>query len=149
MRLAVTYPAQHRLVTLLLLVGLVFSAVANSQTLAHKGWVGSGITVEPWWAGPVLYQIDPVSFQDSKGDGFGDLQGITQRLDYVQSLGVDAIVLSPFQLQPEFGHKANAPAFDPKYGTEEDLDHLVQEASHRKIRVLVDLPLSPVLSTAE
>jgi hypothetical protein len=149
MRFAPTHPAQRCLATVMLLVALAFSTAADSQTLAHKGWVGSGITVEPWWAGAVLYQIDPVSFQDSKGDGFGDLQGITQRLDYVQSLGVDAIVLSPFQLQAEFGHEANAPAFDPKYGTEEDLDHLVQEASHRKIRVLVDLPLNPALTPAE
>src|SRR5580704_18468190 len=85
-------------------------ASANGQTLAHKGWVGSGITVEPWWAGAVLYQIDPVSFQDTKGDGFGDLQGIAQRLDYVQTLGVDAIVLSPFQLQPDFGRTGAGPA---------------------------------------
>jgi glycosidase len=111
--------------------------------------VGSGITVEPWWTGAVLYQIDPMSFQDSKGDGFGDLQGIAQRLDYVQSLGVDAIVLSPFELRPEFGHNAAGPAFDPKYGTEEDLDHLVQEASRHKIRIFVDLPLTPSRSTAE
>ncbi len=124
-------------------------ATASGQTLAHKGWAGSGITVEAWWAGAVLYQIDPVSFQDSNGDGFGDLPGITQRLDYVRSLGVDAIVLSPFQLQPDFGRNSFGPPFDPKYGTEEDLDHLVQQASQRKIRIFVDLPLTPVRSTQE
>src|SRR5580693_6440388 len=78
--------------------------VMSAQTLAHKGWAGSGITVEPWWQGAVLYQVDPVSFQDSKGDGFGDLQGIVHRLDYLQGLGVDAILLSPFQLEAGFGH---------------------------------------------
>lgn len=124
-------------------------AAASGQTLAHKGWVGSGITVEPWWAGAVLYQIDPVSFQDSNGDGFGDLPGITQRLDYVRSLGVDAIVLSPFQLQPDFGRNNSGAPFDPKYGTEEDLDHLVEQASQRKIRIFVDLPLSQARSTQE
>jgi len=122
----------------------VSMASASAQTLAHKGWVGSGITVEPWWAGAVLYQIDPVSFQDS-----GDLRCVTQRLDYLQALGVDAIVLSPFQLQPDFGRNSAGPAFDPKYGTEEDLDHLVQEASRRKIRIFVDLPLTPARSTPE
>lgn len=127
----------------------VSHAAADAQTLAHKGWVGSGITVEPWWAGAVLYQIDPVSFQDTKGDGFGDLQGITQRLDYIQSLSVDAIVLSPFQLQADFGRNNKGPAFDPKYGTEADLDHLIQEASRRKIRLFVDLPLTPSRSTPE
>ena len=134
------------------LVILIFAASiasASGQTLAHKGWAGSGITVEPWWAGAVLYQIDPVSFQDSNGDGFGDLTGIIQRLDYVRSLGVDAIVLSPFQLQPDFGHNSATPPFDPKYGTEEDLDHLIREASQRKIRIFVDLPLSPARSTQE
>lgn len=130
-------------------VFVVSLVAASGQTLAHKGWVGSGITVEPWWAGAVLYQIDPVSFQDSKGDGFGDLQGITQRLDYVQSLGVDAIVLSPFQLQRDFGRNSRGPAFDPKYGTEEDLDHVIQEASRRKIRIFVDLPVTPDRSTPE
>ena len=124
-------------------------AAASGQTLAHKGWVGSGITVEPWWAGAVLYQIDPVNFQDTKGDGFGDLQGITQRLDYLQSLSVDAIVLSPFQLQADFGRDNKGAAFDPKYGTEEDLDRLIQEASRRKIRIFVDLPLSPSRTTPE
>ena len=124
-------------------------AAANGQTLAHKGWVGSGITVEPWWAGAVLYQIDPVSFQDTKGDGFGDLQGITQRLDYVKSLSADAIVLSPFQLQTDFGKKTNGPVFDAKYGTEEDLDRLIQEAGRRKVRIFVDLPLTSSRSTVD
>ena len=124
-------------------------ATASGQTLAHKGWVGSGITVEPWWAGAVLYQIDPVSFQDTEGDGFGDLKGITQRLDYLLSLSVDAIVLSPFQLQADFGRNNKGPAFEPKYGTEEDLDHLIQEASRRKIRIFVDLPLTPSRTTPE
>jgi hypothetical protein len=130
-------------------VMLVGTASVSAQTLARKGWAGSGITVEPWWAGAVLYQIDPVSFQDTKGDGFGDLPGITERLEYIQALGVDAIVLSPFQLQPDFGHAGNGPAFDPKYGTEEDLDRLIQEASRRKIRLFVDLPLTPTRSTLE
>ena len=131
---------------------LIFAASiasASGQTLAHKGWVGSGITVEPWWTGAVLYQIDPVSFQDSNGDGFGDLPGITQRLDYVRSLGVDAIVLSPFQIQSDFSRYGAGAPFDPKYGTAEDLDLLVQEASQRKIRVFVDLPLNPAQSTQE
>lgn len=132
---------------------LTFLALAVSaapcQSLAHKGWVGNGITVEPWWAGAVLYQIDPFSFQDTKGDGFGDLEGITQRLDYLHSLSIDAIVLSPFQLQPEFGRNGTGPAFDAKYGTEENLDHLIVEAGRRKIRIFVDLPMTAPRSTQE
>jgi len=132
-----------------LLVVSVLASAACGQTLAHKGWAGSGITVRPWWEGAVLYQIDPVSFQDSKGDGFGDLKGIIQRLDYLQGLGVDAIVLSPFQLQPDFARAKAAPPFDPKYGTEEDLDQLILEASQHKIRVFVDLPLSASRTSQE
>jgi hypothetical protein len=124
-----------------LLVAALLSASANAQTLARKGWVGSGITVEAWWQGAELYQIDPLSFQHTNDDGFGDLRGIVQRLDYLQTLNVDAIVLSPFQLQPEFGKTASSAPFAPKYGSEEDLDRLVQEASQRKMRIFVDLPL--------
>ena len=109
-----------------------------AQTLAHKGWAGSGLTVDPWWKGAVLYQLDPLTFADSNGDGTGDLNGITQRLDYLQGLGVDGIVLSPFQLQA----RGTGTAFEAVYGKEEDLDKLEQEASLRRMRIIVDLPLS-------
>ena len=135
-----------------LLVVMIFAVsigAASGQALAHKGWTGNGITVEPWWAGAVLYQVDPVNFQDSNGDGFGDLPGITQRLDYLRSLSVDAIVLSAFQLEPEFGRNTAAPPFDPRYGTEEDLDRLIEQASQRKIRVFVDLPLTAAHTTQQ
>ena len=134
----------------LLALLLVFAVgAANGQTLARKGWAGSGITVEPWWEGAVFYQIDPLSFQDSKDDGFGDLQGIIQRLDYLQGLHVDGLMLSPFQLQAEFSRTGNVPAFDPKYGSEEDLDRLVQEASRRKMRVFVDVPMDSSHTTQQ
>ena len=124
-------------------------AAASAQTLARKGWAGSGITVETWWEGAVLYQIDPVSFQDSDGDGFGDLKGIIARLDYLQTLGVDAIVLSPFQLELAFVRAGSGPPFDPKLGSEEDLNTLIQEATKHKIRIFVDLPLSTASTTQE
>ncbi len=127
----------------------LLAAACNAQTLAKKGWVGSGITVEPWWSGAVLYQIDPVSFQDSNGDGFGDIEGIVQRLDYLESLGVDALVLSPFQLEPGFGHGASGPPFDPRYGSEDDLSQLIQGASRHRIRLFVDLPLTSSQTTQE
>ncbi len=97
----------------------------------------------------MLYQIDPVSFQDSKGDGFGDLEGIVKRLDYLESLGVDAIVLSPFQLEAGFGQGKGQPPFDPRYGSEDDLSQLVQAASRHKIRLFVDLPLTSAQTTQE
>jgi len=72
---------------------LCLSGVASGQTLAQKNWAGSGVQVEPWWRRAVFYRIDPAKFQDSDGDGKGDLAGVAQRLDYLQSLGVDAIIL--------------------------------------------------------
>ena len=139
MRFCSSEKLARQLVTLLF--ATLLSNAASGQTLARKGWAGSGITVEPWWQGAVLYQVDPLGVQDSPNDGFGGLRGSTQRLDYLQSLGVDGAVLSPFELQAEFRKSGAGAPFDPKYGGEEDLDRLVQEASRRKIRIFVDLPL--------
>jgi alpha-glucosidase len=118
----------------------------RSQTLAHKGWAGSGITVDPWWKSAEFYQVDPLLFEDSNGDGFGDLNGITQRLDYLQALGVDSLVISPLPLMPGAG---KGQAVEARYGTEEDFDRLEQEASRRKMRLVVDLPLSSSQSAGE
>jgi alpha-glucosidase len=100
------------------------------------------MTVDPWWKSAVFYELDPLTFQDSNGDGYGDLNGIVDRLDYLHALGVDAIVLSPFQLPPATGANQAGTALDAAYGTDEDFDRLEREASLRKMRVLVDLPLS-------
>ena len=119
---------------------------ARGQTLAKKNWVGSGMTVAPWWQGAELYEIDPISFQDTDGNGFGDLKGISARLDYLQGLGVDGIVLSSMPLRRG---GVGAQPFDEMYGREEDFDALVGEATRRKIRVLVDVPLSARETTEE
>ena len=132
----------HHIITL----WLAFLALPTSlhpQSLAHKNWAGSGLTVAPWWLGAELYAIDPISFQDSNGDGFGDLNGITTRLDYLTTLNIDAIVLSPMPLQ------TTGTPFDKAYGSEEDFGRLIEEATRRRIRVLVDLPLSPERSSTE
>jgi hypothetical protein len=115
---------------------------APGQTLARRGWAGSGMTVDPWWKSAVFYELDPLTFQDSNGDGYGDLNGIVERLDYLHSLGVDAIVLSPFQLPPAEGANQPGTALDAAYGTDDDFDRLEREASSKKMRVVVDLPLS-------
>ncbi len=133
--------------TCLGLFALLFAVSLPAQTLAHKNWVGNGLTIDPWWKNAVFYQLDPLSFQDSNGDGFGDLNGITSRLDYLQSLGIDAIVLSPFQLAPPTPGAATL--WEPVYGTADDFDHLQHEASDHKIRLLVDLPQSRAHSTEE
>jgi alpha-glucosidase len=95
----------------------------------------------PWWHGAVIYQIYPRSFCDTNGDGIGDLPGITAKLDYVASLGVDAVWLSPFFASPmkDFGYDvSDYRAVDPIFGTLEDFDRLVARAHALDLRVIVD-----------
>jgi len=95
-----------------------------------------------WWRNGVVYQIYPRSFQDSDGDGVGDLPGITSRLDHLAWLGVDALWLSPIYPSPlaDSGYDvADYTAVDPAYGTLADFDHLLAAAHARGIRVLLDL----------
>jgi alpha-glucosidase len=94
-----------------------------------------------WWRGAVIYQIYPRSFSDSNGDGIGDLPGITARLPYVASLGVDAIWLCPFYVSPQkdFGYDvADYLAVDPVYGTLEHFDALVARAHDLGLKVILD-----------
>jgi alpha-glucosidase len=95
-----------------------------------------------WWRDAVVYQVYPRSFQDSDGDGVGDLRGITRRLDHLAYLGVDALWLSPIYPSPlaDFGYDvADYTDVDPRLGTLGDLDELVREAHARGLRVLLDL----------
>lgn len=96
---------------------------------------------DSWWRGAVIYQIYPRSFADSNGDGVGDLPGITARLDYVASLGVDAIWLSPFFTSPmrDFGYDvADYCDVDPIFGTLADLDVLIEKAHGLGLKVIID-----------
>ncbi|WP_326914279.1 alpha-amylase family glycosyl hydrolase [Sphingopyxis chilensis] len=96
----------------------------------------------PWWKGAVIYQVYPRSFADSNGDGVGDLAGITARLDYIASLGVDAIWLSPFYPSPmdDFGYDiANYCDVDPIFGSLADFDALVARAHALGLKVTTDL----------
>ena len=95
----------------------------------------------PWWKGAAIYQVYPRSFQDSNGDGIGDLPGVTQRLDYVASLGVDALWISPFFTSPmkDFGYDvADYCGVDPIFGTLADFDALVARAHQLGLKVLID-----------
>ena len=97
---------------------------------------------DPWWKHAVIYEVYLRSFQDSDGDGVGDLNGVTQRLDYLESLGVDAIWITPFfpSQQIDFGYDvSDYESVDPRFGTLADFDRLLAEAQKRKIRVLLDL----------
>ncbi|MDP9332259.1 MAG: alpha-amylase family glycosyl hydrolase [Actinomycetota bacterium] len=95
-----------------------------------------------WWRDGVLYQIYPRSFMDTNGDGVGDLRGITQRLDHLQWLGVEGIWLDPIMVSPndDWGYDvADYVEVDPSFGTLADADTLIEEASRRGIRVILDL----------
>ncbi|UZF94703.1 alpha-amylase family glycosyl hydrolase [Bosea sp. NBC_00550] len=95
----------------------------------------------PWWQTGVIYQIYPRSFQDTNGDGIGDLKGITHRLDYLASLGIDAIWISPVYPSPmaDFGYDvADYCDVDPRFGTLADFDDLLARAHARGLKVLLD-----------
>ena len=104
------------------------------------------LTPDPeWWRGAVIYQIYPRSYQDSNGDGIGDLAGIIHRLPYIASLGVDAIWISPFFTSPmlDFGYDvSDYRDIDPMFGTLGDFDALVARAHELGVRVMIDLVLS-------
>jgi hypothetical protein len=127
-------PTPRRLLALCLaftLTTLVPSSPGKAQVLARPGWAGSGITTDVWWKRPVVYEVNPINFSPTDGSG---LHGVSQRLDYIHSLGVDALLLTTLQPDP-----AHAQSLDPIYGTLDDLDDLIHEASRRNIRVLLDL----------
>jgi len=97
---------------------------------------------EPWWSQSVIYQIYPRSFFDSGADGEGDLNGITSKISYLSSLGIDAIWLSPFYESPnkDGGYDVSNPrAVDPRFGTIADFQKLVVACHENHIRVIVDL----------
>ena len=94
-----------------------------------------------WWKHGVVYQIYPRSFQDTNGDGVGDLKGISERLDYLRWLGVDAIWISPIYPSPmaDFGYDVSDYCdIDPLFGSLDDFDRLVAEAHAREIKVILD-----------
>jgi len=98
-----------------------------------------------WWKNAVIYEIYPRSFQDSNGDGIGDLNGITSRLDYLQKLGINAIWLTPIYPSPQvdFGYDiSDYNNIDPQYGTLADFDRLVAAAHQRHIGIVMDLVLN-------
>ena len=98
-----------------------------------------------WWQGAVIYQIYPRSFQDTSGNGVGDLKGIIERMPYIASLGVDAIWVSPFFESPmdDFGYDvSNFTAVDPLFGTIEHFKALLAAAHRFDIKVIIDQVLS-------
>ena len=100
---------------------------------------------DKWWKKSVVYQIYPKSFQDSNGDGIGDLNGIISRLDYLQNLGIEAIWLSPVYRSPQDDNGYDISDYqdiDPMFGSLADMERLIVEAKKRKIRIMMDLVLN-------
>src|SRR5438309_3606936 len=118
-------------------LAFLLTSVCYPQSSAQDSKPSSDI----WWKHAVIYEIYPRSFQDSNGDGLGDLNGITLRLDYLRDLGIDAIWISPMYPSPlvDFGYDvSDYTAIDPLYGTLADFDRLVSEGKKRNIRVIMD-----------
>jgi alpha-glucosidase len=98
--------------------------------------------VLPWWQSAVIYEIYPRSFQDTNGDGIGDLRGILARLPYLSELGIDAIWICPIFPSPmaDFGYDiSNYADIDPLFGSLQDFDELLEAAQHHGVRLLLDL----------
>lgn len=98
-----------------------------------------------WWRGAVIYQVYPRSLLDTNGDGVGDLRGIITKLDYIASLNVDAIWISPFFKSPmaDFGYDiSDYREVDPLFGSMQDFDELIEKAHQRGIKVIIDQVLS-------
>jgi alpha-glucosidase len=99
------------------------------------------VSEHPWWERGVIYQIYPRSFQDTDGNGIGDLPGIARRLEHLEWLGIDAVWISPFYPSPmvDFGYDVtDHRSVDPRFGTLADFDALVAAAHARGIRVILD-----------
>lgn len=103
------------------------------------------MTDTPWWKRKIIYQIYPMSFCDSNGDGIGDLPGIISKLDYLQRLGVGALWLSPVYPSPNKDNGYDISDYceiHPNYGTLADMDRLIAEAKKRDIRIIMDLVIN-------
>ncbi len=129
-----------------LLAAILASSTALTATAQQvPSTTPAGSTTPAWYDHAVIYEIYPRSFQDTDGNGIGDLKGVTEHLDYLQKLGIDAIWLTPFFPSPnlDFGYDiSNYTDVAPEYGTMADWDNLVAEAKKRNIRVLVDFVLN-------
>ncbi|WP_263382547.1 alpha-amylase family glycosyl hydrolase [Granulicella arctica] len=125
-------------VLLFLLLACLLAGPGVGQTLARPGWAGSGMNLEAWWTHAIFYEVDPHGFRDADGNGIGDLRGLTSQLDYIHSLGVDAITVT--HVAPAQGEiPARLQSIDPAVGSLDDFDDLIREASRDSLRLIVQL----------
>ncbi|HOA03341.1 MAG TPA: alpha-amylase family glycosyl hydrolase, partial [Dermatophilaceae bacterium] len=97
---------------------------------------------QPWWRNSVVYQVYPRSFADSNGDGFGDLPGLIDRLDHIQTLGADVVWVSPFYPSPQADNGYDISDYqgvDPLFGTIEDVDRLIAQLHARGMKLVIDI----------
>jgi len=129
------------LLALIFISGGLFPSTAAAQKISES----FSASASAWWKHAVVYEIYPRSFQDTNGDGVGDINGITRRLDYLQSLKINAIWLTPIYPSPQvdFGYDiSNYAAIDPTYGSMRDFDALIAAANSHHIRVIMDMVMN-------
>ena len=135
----------HRIHSRLQVLALGFAVVFLTAVAAIAQPKPVDAAGHQWWQNAVFYEIYPRSFADSNNDGVGDLNGIASKLDYLKSLGVDAIWITPCFPSPQvdFGYDvSDYENIDPMYGTLADFDHLQQEASKRGIHIILDFVMN-------
>src|ERR1700723_2942602 len=138
-----TWRLASRFMSNFLLLVALFTGFRPATVHAQAGSVAQ--TADVWWKHAVVYEIYPRSFQDSTGDGIGDLNGITSRLGYLQNLGVNAIWIAPMYPSPQvdFGYDiSNYESVDPQYGTLADMDRLITEGQKHHVRIILDMVLN-------
>ncbi|MEM1263357.1 MAG: alpha-amylase family glycosyl hydrolase [Pseudomonadota bacterium] len=124
------------------------AVATNAPSVSARQQAGKSARLgqrSPWWRGAVIYQIYPRSFFDANDDGIGDLRGIVEKLDYVASLGIDAVWVSPFFRSPmkDFGYDvSDYRSVDPIFGNLADFDALIDAAHQRGLKVIIDQVLS-------
>lgn len=124
---------------LLLLILLGMNTIGNSQMILKNS---TNTSTEKWWKEAVIYQIYPRSFKDSNGDGVGDLRGIISKLDYIKSLGVDAVWLNPIFESPNDDNGYDVSDYRKilgEFGTMSDFDELMEGLKKRNIKIILDL----------
>ena len=134
------------LILVSILAGCSFPSQTTRQTTPKPDSPGpiTGSNPDAWWRNAVFYEIFVRSFYDSNNDGVGDFNGMAQKLDYIQSLGVNAIWLMPIHPSPSYhGYDVlNYYAVNSQYGTMDDFKNLLAEAHKRDIRIIIDLVLN-------
>ncbi|MHB8302796.1 MAG: glycoside hydrolase family 13 protein [Acidobacteriaceae bacterium] len=138
-------PVRRVFLALALTLSVVLLASCSRPTAPAPSPAKPAANATPWWKHALIYEIYPRSFQDTRGDGVGDIDGIIQRLDYVQKIGANAIWLTPIYPSPlvDFGYDiSNYEAIDPLYGSMADFDHLVAAAKARHIRIIMDMVMN-------